>query len=365
MFNNSICNFITNEKIKTLLQIDDKESTLVVNNIDIDITYLSKINQTDYDIDLYEWVLITDNNPTLFTTMFHIIHNSNKHGILVDSRVNIENLYENTYTKYIRDIEYEKFFNNNFIILRKIYHYTQANYKLCLLHNKPSNLNTFINDFQKPNLIGNYLSNYRRYFNKCDKNDFMIDIGANIGLSACPILSLGNRVVCFEPEFLNVEILKHVKKCNNYSNMFIEHKAVVSNYLKKTTTLFSNLNREDNSSLNRKCCTNNVSTTSVIEKEVDCITLDEWYDNNKEQFDVKNLLLLKIDVQGGEYDILKGAVDLLKLCSSNKKCFVEIECDNGFMKLVGIDFQVISDFMKSCGFVCESKGYDSIFVPIQ
>ena len=146
--------------------------------------------------------------------------------------------------------------------------------------------------------------------------------------------------------------------------MFIENKALISTKCKNKTILFSNLNREDNSSVNELCCIKNVNAISVIKKEVDCITLDEWYDNNKEQFNINDLLLIKIDVQGGEYDILKGAINLLKLCSLYKKCNVEIECEEGFMNLIGINFEVINEFMNNCGFKCKYRGYDSVFVPI-
>ena len=303
--------FFKNENVKSLLHIGDNNYFEKMKEININYSFLNKIDKCQTYNTRMEWVLLFD----IEDNYINYIHNFNRYGILLYFDTSNFNLEKILHLGYIRDAEYENYFNNKFIILRKKYYFSQYHYNLCLLYNKPSNLNNFINNYPKIEFIGSYFNDYRKYFINCNKNDFMIDIGANIGLSSCPILSLGNRVVCFEPEFLNYEILKCVKKYNNYENMFIENKALISTKCKNKTTFFSNLNREDNSSVNELCCVKNVTAISVIKKEVDCITLDEWYDNNKEQFNISDLLLIKIDVQGGEYDILKGAINLLRLCS--------------------------------------------------
>jgi len=267
---------------------------------------------------------------------------------------------------YIQDFDVEhnmKKFNKTVMVFRKVYNYYQGNHFLSLVYNKPEHLNEYIIRLPKAYYISDYKERYRSYFNKCTKQDFMIDIGANIGLSACPILALGNRVVCFEPESLNHEILKNVKQINNYENMYIEHCAVIGEKGKHKTTFYSNINREDNSSVNELCCKGNVMPVGVEKKEVNSITLDEWYEKNKHQFHLRDLLLLKIDVQGGEFDILKGATNMLNLCSVYGKCQVELECDEGFMKILNINFDTINEFMDNNGFKCIIRGYDSVFIP--
>ena len=295
------------------------------------------------------------------------LHNNNKYGIVLSWALNGQN--NDIKSKicelgYINDIESENNLRNDstMMVFRKKYYYKQDNYNLCLLYNKPENLNSNITKLPNVFDIGNYIGDYRKYFNS-DKNKFMIDIGANIGLSACPVLSLGHKVVCFEPELLNVEILKNVKNNNHFDNMFIENFAVIGEKGKNKTSFYSNINREDNSSVNELCCGKNVKNIGIIKKEVNSITLDEWFEINKDKFNLRDLLLIKIDVQGGELEILKGAEYVLKQCSTYGDCQVEIECDEGFMQILNINFDIIHNLMDSYGYVCKHKGYDSVFVP--
>jgi FkbM family methyltransferase len=324
--------------------------------------------------------------PAHFEDIFiQNLHNNNKYGIVLSWAVKGQgghghfNEQNNDYIKskigalgYIIDIENENklrqdstlhWFKNTIMVFRKKYYYKQDNYNLCLLYNKPEHLNS--NIVQLPNTynIGSYIDDYRKYFNSSEKSKFMIDIGANMGLSACPVLSMGHKVVCFEPELLNIEILKSVKIQNNFDNMFIENYAVIGERGKNKTIFYSNINREDNSSVNEICCGKNVNNIGIIKKEVNSITLDEWHELNKNEFNLYDLLLIKIDVQGGELEILKGAEHVLKQCSIYGTCHVEIECDEGFMNILNINFDTINSLMDSYGYLCSHKGYDSVFIP--
>jgi len=337
----------------------------------------------------FDWVMsleVGEHLPPQFEDIFiNNLHNNNKYGIVLSWAIEGRgghgdyNNRNNDYIKskicelgYINDIESENklrkdsslsWFKKTIMVFRKTYYYKQDNYNLCLLYNKPENLNN--NIIQLPNTydIGNYIYDYRKYFNNSEKTKFMIDIGANIGLSACPILSLGYKVVCFEHELLNVEILKNIKKNNNFDNMIIENFAVIGEKGKKISNFYSNINREDNSSVNEICCSKNANNIGILKKEVNSITLDEWFEINKNTFNFRDLLLIKIDVQGGELEILKGAECILKQCSLYGNCQVEIECDEGFMKILNINFDTINNLMNSYGYVCKYKGYDSVFIP--
>jgi len=326
----------------------------------------------------FDWAIYLEVSKTLppqFEDIFiQNLHDSNRFGILLCWDGENSDYIKSKICElgYINDIEIENefrksssldCFKNTIMVFRKIYYYEQYNYNLCLLHNKPEHLNYNIE--QLPNIynIGNYTNDYRKYFNDSKSENFMIDIGANMGLSACPILSLGHKVVCFEPELLNVEILKRIKEKNNYDNMIIENFAVIGEKGKNKTVFYSNINREDNSSINEECCGKNVNNIGILTKEVNSITLDEWFEINKNDFSLCNLLLIKIDVQGGELGVLKGASETLKQSSAYGICQVEIECDEGFMRAVNIDFDTINNIMDSYGYLCKHRGYDSVFIP--
>ena len=197
----------------------------------------------------FDWIMsleVGEHLPQQFEDIFiHNLHNNNKYGIILSWAVKGQgghghyNEQNNDYIKskicelgYINDVESENklrndstlpWFKNTIMIFRKKYYYNQDNYNLCLLYNKPENLNANILQLPTIHNIGSYTNDYRKYFNNIEKTKFMIDIGANIGLSACPVLSLGYKVFCFEPELLNVEILNCVKEKNNYDNMSVSY----------------------------------------------------------------------------------------------------------------------------------------------
>ena len=75
-----------------------------------------------------------------------------------------------------------------------------------MTYNKPVHLNTYIDNLSKSEEIGNYITNYRKYFyneeagiyenkNQILKDKIMIDVGSHIGLSSCPLLSKGNTIL--------------------------------------------------------------------------------------------------------------------------------------------------------------------------
>lgn len=316
--------------------------------------------------DKKDWVICEDPN---FENI-NLLDSLTKNGIMFLTK-NIKlkekkDFMENI--KYIYDEEYSSRFTNEFkvpeefkiMIFRKFYLYPQDNYKLALVRNKPENLNENIDWLPDIKKIGNYL-NYRDYFKNAKSKSIMLDIGANMGLSSCPVLSKGHIVYCFEPEKINLEMLKQIKKNNNFENMHIEDK-VVCDY-DGEISFFSNINREDNSSISRACSGGNVCPTGIIEKKYPCIKLDTWYEKNKENVKLEDVQLIKIDTQGAEFDILKGGRQLLSLCSTHKKCMIEIECDHGFMSKREITFEEISDYLDTVGFKLKSKGYDSVFIP--
>jgi len=365
---------------------DGNPNTPILTNNLCKVLDLSVPKQFD---EKFDWVMSIDvghHLPSQFEDIFiHNLHNNTKYGIVLSWAIEGQNglhhvnCRNNDYIKskicelgYVNDTESENklrkdstlsCFKNTIMVFRKIYYYKQDNYNLCLLYNKPENLNSYIEQLPNISNIGSYTQNYRKYFNNSEKTNFMIDIGGHIGLAACPILSQGYKVVCFEPELLNVEILKYVKEKNHYDNMYIENFALIGEKGKNKTSFYSNINREDNSSVSELCCGNNVNPIGILKKEVNSITLDEWFEINKNNFDLHDLLLIKIDVQGGELDILKGASQILKQCSIYGKCQVEIECDIGFMNIMNISFDTINNLMDSYGYLCIHKDYDSVFIP--
>ena len=148
--------------------------------------------------------------------------------------------------------------------------------------------------------------------NEIKPGDIVIDVGANIGYYTLIFAQLvGNtgKVIAFEPETKNFEILKKNIAINNLSNVILEKK-IVSNAKGKTKLFLAN------SGIVGHHTNPTIHNTNYI--EVDSITLDDYlHENNLSE----KINFLKIDVEGAEIKVLDGAKTILK--NQDLKIFTE------------------------------------------
>ena len=143
-------------------------------------------------------------------------------------------------------------------------------------------------------------------------NDVVFDVGANIGETALNFakhLNSSGKVFCFEPVPYLFERLKKNVSLNSFSNISL-HNIALSD---KKEDLFFNLPKEQNSS-----GTFLSETSSEQGKKVLSIPLDDFCIENK----IEKLDMIKIDVEGFELKVLKGATQTLK--KFKPKMFIEI-----------------------------------------
>ncbi|WP_371504447.1 FkbM family methyltransferase [Nitrosopumilus adriaticus] len=173
--------------------------------------------------------------------------------------------------------------------------------------------------------------------NEINPGDIVIDVGANIGYYTLIFAQLvGNtgKVIAFEPETKNFEILKKNIAINNLSNVILEQK-IVSNTKGKTKLFLA-----DSGIVGHHTNPTKHNTDFI---EVDSITLDDYLDENNLS---KKINFLKIDVEGAEIKVLDGAKSILKnqdlkvftefnrevmeKLNMDPKKFLSILTDNGF-----------------------------------
>lgn len=135
----------------------------------------------------------------------------------------------------------------------------------------------------------------------------IFDIGANSGIFSlfCASINKNSKVYSFEPVPRNFMNLKKNKEINSFSNMLVYDYAI-SNFVGKVKFLFpKSITLPLGGSLR-----NDLEDTknNSDEVEVDAITIDNFLNINN----IKEVDLIKIDTEGTEHEVLKGAENAIK-----------------------------------------------------
>jgi FkbM family methyltransferase len=189
-------------------------------------------------------------------------------------------------------------------------------------------------------LIGNYETKTLALLNKyAKKGEGFYDLGANGGYFSMIANQLGMRVYAFEPNPQNVQLFtKHLELNNKISEITLFPYAVCD---KSRILKFSN---ESNLSANTYTNSNYTTTSAYI--DVKGISIDEFLKDNK---DLLKPQIMKIDVEGAELDVLKGAKDTI-----NKYSPV-ILLSTHDIHIPNISNQCL-DFLQQLGYIIEPDG---------
>ncbi len=207
-------------------------------------------------------------------------------------------------------IKERSYFIKGFYIFKKIY-WKLLSYKLKKTKNDQSPI-IYLHPFFKIKLRINLKKDVDRgiyfgtfefentflFFDLIKKGDIIVDIGANIGfysLLAASKLQDGGKVYSFEPSKFIINELKSNIEINNYKNIEVFDFALSDSSGKKD---FYRCEDDAYNSLLAKPMQKVVSIDSV-----DVITLDDFIMMNN----ISKIDVIKIDAEGLDYEILKGA----------------------------------------------------------
>lgn len=131
-------------------------------------------------------------------------------------------------------------------------------------------------------------------------NKVVFDIGANVGCTTNYFSKISKKVISFEPDKNNFDLLNDQIRIRQLKNVETHNFAVsnISGYID-----FYSRNSNDIHSLGMHNKGKVIQTSSV-----QAITLDSFWDSNSEKIG-----LLKIDVEGFEYEVLNGSSKLLSM----------------------------------------------------
>ncbi len=186
--------------------------------------------------------------------------------------------------------------------------------------------------------FNNYLSEGKQFYDTpiafmekyCREDAVVIDIGANIGLvtSSCAVLSPKGKIYAFEASPSIYKFLRKTVNENKFSNVKIFDIALSD---KKRILKFY----EDNKFLaGSRVVTNNYQNDKII--KVPAMPFDKIVKN----LDLKKIDIIKLDVEGHELQVLKGAAKTIKKYQPH--CLIEF---NSY-SMIWINRQLPQDFMK-------------------
>lgn len=145
-----------------------------------------------------------------------------------------------------------------------------------------------------------------------------IDIGANHGLRSIYSLSQGRYTYLFEPNIQLNNFVLDFFRLNSFKgfkleNLCLSHTTGTMNFYLSPSSYLSSLDKENAMNDNEK--------GEVREVKVEVTKLDKYFENTDTKIGI-----IKIDVEGHEYEVLKGAGNILK--TSGPDFIVEILKDS-------------------------------------
>jgi FkbM family methyltransferase len=164
--------------------------------------------------------------------------------------------------------------------------------------------------------------------------EILIDVGANIGIYTLYWLHFPNtRAIAIEPFDENIKLLSKNIRMNN----FMSRVDIISKPLSSQNTLgWSTINDiRPGGSDYKLSLNNNLNQSNSI--KVETLTLDSILGEKKEKY------ILKIDTDGTDFDILKGAELALKDGKIVSILIESSEEDQGFIESYLKSFDLIAD----------------------
>ncbi|MCB9173547.1 MAG: FkbM family methyltransferase [Flavobacteriales bacterium] len=182
-----------------------------------------------------------------------------------------------------------------------------------------------------------YEKPYVRYLSSFPNNQIkkIIDIGANIGNYTLALKHAypDSEIHSFEPNSTNhLRLTKNIE-LNGFKNIHV-NKVGLSDKKGELKLFF------DEKNMGAATLAENVGSKHET-------ILLETLDNYCVQNNITNIDLLKIDIEGGEINCLKGAVDILE---KTTKGIIQLEVDYGHCKRLGYSAKELFDFPMQYGY---------------
>ncbi|BAT76360.1 hypothetical protein LR48_Vigan01g259400 [Vigna angularis] len=184
------------------------------------------------------------------------------------------------------------------------------------------------------------------------KDGLVVDVGANVGMATFAASAMGFQVLAFEPVFENLQKICEGIYFNRVADLVTVFEAAASDRV-GNITVYKLLGRLDNSAISATGAKLAFKSNEEVAFQVKTVPLDEVIPESKP------VLLLKIDVQGWEYHVLKGASKLLSRKGSQAPYLIYEE-DERLLQASNSTVEKIRGFLQSVGYHdCTRHGTDA------
>ncbi|KAK9029700.1 hypothetical protein V6N11_026804 [Hibiscus sabdariffa] len=185
-----------------------------------------------------------------------------------------------------------------------------------------------------------------------NKDGVLVDVGANVGMASFAAAVMGFRVLAFEPVLENLQRICDGIWFNRIEELITVFEAAASDR-NGNITFHKLVGRLDNSAVSAVGAKLAFKSNEEIAVQVRSILLDEVIPESEP------VLLLKIDVQGWEYHVLKGAKKLLSR-KKGEAPYLIYEEDERLLQASNTTAKEIRDFLSSLGYThCTQHGTDA------
>ena len=171
---------------------------------------------------------------------------------------------------------------------------------------------------------------------------FLVDCGCNFGFYSFFTASLSedNQIISIEASRNTLDEFNNNLNINNFSNIKVLNKAAMD--LDNKKLIFNESEKDWESSF----ISNKFSVKKKVEIEsitIDKVLMDKNLDNK--------LLILKIDVEGVDFNVLEGAKNTIKI----RKPLIIIEFSKYILKNEKFNYQYLNNFLKVFNYQIFSK----------
>ncbi|XP_010259945.1 PREDICTED: uncharacterized protein LOC104599202 [Nelumbo nucifera] len=185
-----------------------------------------------------------------------------------------------------------------------------------------------------------------------ENDGYIVDVGANVGMATFAAAAMGFKVLAFEPVFENLQRICDGVFLNRVGNRVTLFEAAASDRL-GNITFHKLVGRLDNSAVSATGAKLAFKSNEEIELQVRSIPLDEVIPESE------RVLLLKIDVQGWEHHVLRGASKLLSR-KKGEAPYLIYEEDERLLQASNSSAREIREFLGSVGYHhCTQHGNDA------